>query len=542
MLITGRCKTSFRYILPWLVFGILWPGSAVMAETLLQVYEQALKHDPAWAAAREAYFADAQAKNIALAGLLPQIYGGASVSSSQYHAEASSGVDTSLAGLSNVSLIDALSCYNQYGLDDRSALINCLNQQRSASNSNSSSSFVTTTYSLNIAQPLFRADRWYQYQQGRLIRDKAQIDFVRAQQDLMLNIAEAYFTALRAQDEASFAQIQTLKLAAQLQGTEKLFSLGRVQDTQVYQAQAALDLSQTTKIVADSGYQAALEVLENLTRNPAIDVMTLPRNIPIEPPQPTNPAAWVATAKTHNLDLQASRIAARAARSDYLAKQAAHAPTVDFFTSYSQTRSDGLTNVINEGRTTSTAFGVSVNVPIYSGGLTSSLARQAKHRQLQTENLSDAMERRVTSDARRFYRKVITHIKHIEAQQVAVLSEDKALDAVKNEYQRGQRTVADVLEVQQHLFSAQKDLSDARYDYILDTLRLKRASGVLALEDLKILNAWFESPNTSALPIENATLPKRLRPQPLDPHAIPSSSEARRPHNLLDAIKQWANP
>jgi len=183
-----------------------------------------------------------------------------------------------------------------------------------------------------------------------------------------------------------------------------------------------------------------------------------------------------------------------------------------------------------------------VSVPIYSGGLTSSLARQAKHRKLQAENLADQMEQQTVFNTHRFYRSVITHIKHIEAQQVAVLSEEKALDAVKNEYQHGQRTVSEVLDAQQHLFSAQKDLSDARYDYVLDTLRLKRAAGVLAVGDLKILNAWFEAPITSAQPIESVTLPKRLRPQPLDPQAVPQSSDAQRPRTLLDAVKQWAKP
>ncbi len=533
----------------WLIFTSI----TAHTETLLQVYEQALKNDPTWTAQREAYFADAEAKTAARAGLLPQIYGGISYSNVQYGTSNTSQI-TTLAQIGNATLTDTLECVNQYGLSDINPLVNCLTNRTKKT---SSSAFSTTSFSVNLTQPLFRLDRWYQYQQGQLVTDKARLDFIKAQQDLIMKVAELYFSALRAQDEASFSHVTQTSITRQLHDAQTLFERGQLQSTQVYQAQAAYDLSQTAKIIAEGAYQATLETLEGLTHNPNIDVTALPPDVPIELPQPSNPALWVQMAKTRNLDLQSLRLAARIAHTDYEVKQSAHAPTVDFFASHSQTQSNGLTSVLNQGETTTTSLGVNLNIPIYTGGLTSSLARQAKHHERQAEALSEAMEQQVTLSTRRFYRNVVTHIQHIEAQKIALLSREKVLLSVRNEYQRGQRSITEVLQTQQDLFSAQKDLANARYDYILDTLRLKQSAGVLSFNDLKALNTWFgDFSATSSIQDEQSTFhddqpvfSHPIIPAAASKNALPSltttddeeTTELPRPTNLVEAIRRLFN-
>jgi len=56
----------------------------------------------------------------------------------------------------------------------------------------------------------------------------------------------------------------------------------------------------------------------------------------------------------------------------------------------------------------------------------------------------------------------------------------------------GTRTIVDVLDAQRAMFEARRDLATARYDYLLNTLRLKQAAGSLSGKDLVEVNQRIE--------------------------------------------------
>jgi outer membrane protein len=81
----------------------------------------------------------------------------------------------------------------------------------------------------------------------------------------------------------------------------------------------------------------------------------------------------------------------------------------------------------------------------------------------------------------------------VKALKQAVLSNEKALESSEAGYDVGTRTTVDVLNARRNLFSARRDHARARYEYILDTLRLKQAAGIADLDDIKQINTWLQS-------------------------------------------------
>ncbi len=83
-------------------------------------------------------------------------------------------------------------------------------------------------------------------------------------------------------------------------------------------------------------------------------------------------------------------------------------------------------------------------------------------------------------------------LSQIKALEAAEISSQSALDSNKLGYQVGIRINIDVLNAQQQLFSTRQSLSKARYDAILNGLRLKSAAGSLKESDLVEVNALLQ--------------------------------------------------
>ena len=90
------------------------------------------------------------------------------------------------------------------------------------------------------------------------------------------------------------------------------------------------------------------------------------------------------------------------------------------------------------------------------------------------------------------YLGVMANISRVAALKQAVVSNKSALSATEAGYEVGTRTTVDVLNTRTGLFLAQRNYTQARYDYVLATLRLKNSTGSLASQDLKQINGWLK--------------------------------------------------
>jgi outer membrane protein len=120
-----------------------------------------------------------------------------------------------------------------------------------------------------------------------------------------------------------------------------------------------------------------------------------------------------------------------------------------------------------------------------------SRTRQSRHLYQREVDEVERVRRSVQRQTRDAFLGVRSGISRVGALEQAVKSVEAAADAVEAGFQVGTRTTVDVLNAKRDLFRAKRDLADARYSYIVDTLTLKQAAGIIEEEDLRLVNSWL---------------------------------------------------
>lgn len=364
-----------------------------------------------------------------------------------------------------------------------------------------SDSYTTDYYQASLTQPLFRADRWFNYQAAKSLSTQAQLEFSATQQALILEVAEAYFNVLRASDNLATARAEEEAFERQLDQARERFDVGLSARTDVLEALAGYDSARAARLTAQTNLDVSYQALTRLTNNDYDELIGMSHDLPILPPTPSDLQQWVDTAAAQNLNLQATRYAITSASDTLRSSRSAYAPSVDAFVRYNN--SGGGAEFGNQGvggigggqqgsgDTELTSFGVELTMPLFTGGATSSGIRESGYRLTQAEQNSEAQLRRVVESTRNLYRTVTSSVEEVEARRQAIISSNAALDATQTGYEVGTRNVVDVLEAQRNLFRAVRDYNTVRYNYIIDNLSLKQSAGTLSPEDLVDLSRWL---------------------------------------------------
>ncbi len=352
-----------------------------------------------------------------------------------------------------------------------------------------STNFYSRGYSLNLNQPVYHYDRWRRLRQARLDVRKAQAEQDAALQDLIVRVAVAYFGVLAAHDELEFAQSEKKAFARQLEQTTQRFDVGLIAITDVEESRSAYDASVARVIAAENQLDIAHEKLREITGRYHRQLTPLGEHMPLVNPEPSDISAWTRIALKQNLKLAAASYAVEAAREEVKRQNAGHLPTLDLVGSNSFSHSGGL---FGSNDITSYALGLQLNVPIYQGGQVISRTRQAGHRLAEAQEKQELQRRAADRETRSSYLSVVSGISQVQALAQSVKSNATALQATEAGFEVGTRTTVDVTIAQRSLFQAKRDLAQARYDYILNSLRLKAAAGTLAPTDLQQVNGWLQ--------------------------------------------------
>ncbi|MDM7322888.1 MAG: TolC family outer membrane protein [Gammaproteobacteria bacterium] len=345
-------------------------------------------------------------------------------------------------------------------------------------------SFSSTNYTVSLSQPLFDRARLTAQDQANLIARQADLDFANSQQELLLRASEAYFAVLRAQAELRLAEAELAANESRLAQTEKRFEVGLIAITDLADARAARDQSLARRIGAEANLANAREALRVLTVQEVASLDDVRADLATAHPDPVDPAAWVKFAEEQNLALQSARMGLDIARKEIEKQRSGHYPTVSLNASYGyqDTQFAGIPLENYDTR-----VGVQLNVPVYAGGGVESRSREATYRFQQAQDSYEATRRDAVRATRDAFRAVTSKISEIEAFEQGVKSAETQLAANEAGYEVGTRTIVDVITAQTLLTQARRNLFNARYDYLLATLRLKRAAGTLQLADLEAL-------------------------------------------------------
>ncbi|GAM66999.1 type I secretion outer membrane protein [Vibrio sp. JCM 19236] len=129
-------------------------------------------------------------------------------------------------------------------------------------------------------------------------------------------------------------------------------------------------------------------------------------------------------------------------------------------------------------------LGISIDLPVYSGGRVTSEGKQAEFQYIVASQELEETFRDVQKNVRAFNNNIRSSIGSIDAYKQSVVSAKSALTATEQGFAVGTRTIVDVLDSTQNLYQAEKNLSDARYQYILSQIQLKQVLGTLSEQDI----------------------------------------------------------
>jgi len=414
-------------------------SSSAKAETLADIYQSAVKHDPIAGAAKASYKANKETLKQDRAVLLPQLIASSS------KAEPTS--DENIAP-------------------------------------------AITTYRASLSQSLFNMPAWFQFQSAKKMDLVAEATFAAQQQSLIIRVSEAYFNVLRAYDNKQTRNAEELAIKRQLEQVTERFEVGLLPITDVHEIQAIFDDASVNSLEAKGALDIAFEELQFLSGKNHNQLAGLKDSFSAEVPSPISVESWVEFALANNFELRASQLTQQAADETAKAAKAQHLPKVTISADYSKRDAEATASagaIMSE----ETAINLNLSMPIFSGGLISSQARQSSYQAQAAEQNYIAAKRNTMQAARSNHQLAITNAARVKARKQAITSAESALKATQAGYDVGTRNIVDVLVAQRTLFQAKRNFSNARYDYILSMMRLKQVAGQLSPEDVYEIGLWL---------------------------------------------------
>lgn len=353
------------------------------------------------------------------------------------------------------------------------------------------------TAGIDFSQELYQRDSWVNLdiaEQNARQQDSA---YAAVQQNLILRVSEAYFGVLQAQDNLSFVQAEKKAVGRQLEQTKQRFDVGLSAITDVHDAQAQYDSVLADEILAQNDLTNSYEALREITGQDHKDLRVLDTDRFSAAVPQTTQTALVEDAQQQNLDLLTARIAQDIAKSNISLASSGYTPSLTLDGGYQYTDMDSHDDHSNSGNYKSNDYNVGINlvVPLYQGGSTTADVKTAEYQYVSASQQLEATYRSVVKQVRAYYNNINASIGTIKAYQQSVISAKSALEATEAGYDVGTRTIVDVLDSTRSLYDANRNLSDARYNYILSVLQLKEAVGTLTEQDILDINAGLVALN-----------------------------------------------
>ena len=419
----------------------------VQAQSLVQIYEAARQHDAGFMAAKAQFEATLAKANQALGGILP-----------------------------NIAL--------NYSYGRSEASVRTFNPETTNSRHHQTESGAVT-----MAQPLYRPAAWATYRQGGRQLLLAAAQFEAAEQDLLVRVSQAYFDVLTSEDALAALRAQKTAVGEQLAAAKRNFEVGASPITGVRDAQARYDLTVAQEIAAENDLRVkrlALDLVSGLTQAAPKRLATTGRLI-AAPKEDLN--EWVSQAESLNPGVKQAELAREVAQLEVDKQVAGHKPTVDLQFNYSQVRNIGgtLVSPLTNYATIPTAQ-VVASLPLFAGFSTQYKIQEAQSLAEKAQADLLGARRNAAQATRTAYLGFVAGLSQVKALEAAEVSSQSSLDANKLGYSVGVNINIDVLNAQCQFFQTKRDLTKARHDALMASLKLRQAAGTLTPQDLEPIN------------------------------------------------------
>jgi outer membrane protein, protease secretion system len=424
------------------------PASAL---GLVQAYEAALQNDPAYQAAVHDNEAGQQYKVLGRSNLLPSL-------------SANYAKNKNRADITQPTLLGESTTHPAY---------------------------TSSSSGIQLRQPLLNLDGFARYNQGVAQTNYSDAIFSARAQDLVIRLMSAYAEAKYAEDQLALATIQRDTFAEQRLVNERMFQKGEGTRTDVLETQSKYDLAEAQLLEASDSLTNARNALAAIVGGEVTQLDPLAEGFKVKPMMPASFEEWKAIALERNAEIAAQRYAVEAAEQEIQKGRAGHAPRVDLIAGLNKASSETLTTRNQDS--TVRSVGVQVSIPLYSGGSVSAATAQAVANHQKAKSDLDAKTSQVLVELRKQYSLLLSGAARIDALVKSVNSSRLQVQATQQSVKGGVRINLDVLNAQQQLYAAQRDLALARYNYLVSYLRLRFAAGTLSGEDLQTVAGYFSS-------------------------------------------------
>jgi len=431
------------------------------ATDLLQAYELARQSDPQLSAAESQKDAQGEGVVQSRSALLPQITGDAS-----WNRSTSDSDGTQILGGTPFT-------------------------------SDSSSTTTSTSVGVTLRQTIYDHSNYTRLGASKARASQASLEYDAASDALVVRTADAYFNVLTAIETLASSRAEERSVKRQLDQADKRLEVGLAPITDVHEARARFDSARANAIASANALYDAREALAEITGVNIENIRGLSSNYQPENTDIRSLEEWVQQALANNPSLAARQKALEAAEKDVKTAYAAHFPTLSASATWRDNGSDGDStnnllpppnNTLFENGNTSSGVGVQLSIPIFSGFGTQSRVRQAINQRDIVADQLEQQKRAITRQTRSAYRSLEAGIAEVEARRLAVVSAQAAYEAGEAGLEVGTRTIVDVLIAQQQLYLAQREYARARHAFLVNTLRLRQAAGVLELSDVQNVN------------------------------------------------------
>jgi len=433
------------------IAGAFLLGNAVsgvaVAENLLQVYEMALEHDPTFQSGFHEHEASKEIYSQAKALLLPTIK-------------------------------------FDYSTTDTSVTIN---QSDNPAFDRTADSYTADNMTLSLTQSVYSFSNWAYFKQAKEDVKRVASELEDVKQDLFMRVSEGYFSALREYDNYRSVKSEVTSLQKHYELVQQQREDGLARITDELDAQARFMQAKAREVEIRNALKDALQGLKEMTGQVPTSLVGLGLDMNLVEPTPAYPEEWVEKSREHNPLVIAKRYASAVAWQEVRRQKGGHYPTIDLvYTTNQRVTTGSVFDGANDIDTEDLLL--KLTVPIYAGGAVSSKVREAvelhnkAQDELRIEWLATERETYAAFDG------VVGSIAKVEALQNSVDAYELGVEAKRTAYESGLTSSLSVLDAERDLFFARTDFSSARYDYLINTLRLKRAVGLLTLADLKQVN------------------------------------------------------
>lgn len=357
----------------------------------------------------------------------------------------------------------------------------------------SSLNFNSEVTTLTLRQPLFNMEAVAGYDQGYARANSSQSKLVSQSHQLIVRLVDAYAKTLLAQDRLNLAKAQYNALEELKHVNENMLKRGEGTQTDLIETESRHALAEAQVIEAQDELEVAQLALEAIVGKKVTQLASLAGDFEVQPIYPADFESWREIALERNAELASQRHLVTSSQLEVKKSRAGHAPRVDLVASLN--RQNSASFLFPNRDAEFGTIGVEVNLPLYAGGRVVATTNQAQANKARAESELDALSDRVLVELRKQYQLLQSSIKRIKSLDLAVDSALLLVQATEKSIKGGVRINLDLLNAQSQLFSAQVNLAEARYNYLIAYLRLRLAAGTLVIDDLEKVATYFVARN-----------------------------------------------